>query len=83
MAAGRAVVGSRVDGLDELVLPGDTGLLVRPGDPAALARAVDELADQPDAVAAMGAAGHERVRARFDRGTMVERTAALYEAVAG
>jgi glycosyltransferase involved in cell wall biosynthesis len=66
MAAGLPVVASRVGGLDELVDPGETGLLVRPGDPAELARAIARLLDEPGLRARMGAAGRARVERHFD-----------------
>ncbi len=43
MACGTAVVGSRVGGIPEVVAHGETGLLVPPGDPPALARAINAL----------------------------------------
>jgi glycosyltransferase involved in cell wall biosynthesis len=76
-AAGKAVVGTMVDGLDEIVLDGQTGVLVAPDDPRALASALDKLASEPEAVAALGAAARERV-SRFSLSAMVEGTIAAY-----
>jgi glycosyltransferase involved in cell wall biosynthesis len=45
MAAGRPVVGSRVGGIPEMVVHGETGLLVPPADPQALAAAIARLAE--------------------------------------
>ena len=61
MAAGRAVVASAVDGLDELVEHGRTGFLVPPGDPLALAEALDALARDPRVAREFGVAGRARV----------------------
>jgi glycosyltransferase involved in cell wall biosynthesis len=66
MAAGLPVVASRVGGLDEIVDTGETGLLVRPGDPSELARAIARLLDEPGLRARMGAAGRARVERHFD-----------------
>jgi glycosyltransferase involved in cell wall biosynthesis len=64
MALGVPVVAARVGGLPEVVGP-DAGLLVPPGDPAALAAAVGELARDPGRRSAMGTAGRARVAERF------------------
>jgi glycosyltransferase involved in cell wall biosynthesis len=65
MAAGRPVVASRLPGLAELVVPGQTGYLVAPGDKVDLARQTRILLEQPDLARQMGAAGRERVREHF------------------
>jgi glycosyltransferase involved in cell wall biosynthesis len=66
MAAGLPVVVPRVAAMPELVEDGVTGLLVPPGDDDAFASALASLAADPDRRAAFGAAGRERVQARFD-----------------
>ena len=78
MAAGRPVVASRVGGLGEAVVDGETGLLVPPGEPAALARALAELAADPARRARLGAAGRARVLARYTMAQMAEGTLACY-----
>jgi glycosyltransferase involved in cell wall biosynthesis len=65
MAAGLPVVASAVGGTPEIVDDGTTGLLVPPGDPGALARALESLLTDPERRARMGTAGWERVQARF------------------
>jgi glycosyltransferase involved in cell wall biosynthesis len=65
MAAGRPVVAFDVDGVSETVVTGDTGLLVEPGDSAALATSLVEVLEAPQRAAAMGEAGRERVRRSF------------------
>ena len=81
MERGRAVIASRVGGLPEIVAEGETGLLVPPNDPAALAAALRELAADPARVAAMGAAGRRRAVTEFTQVRCTDRTAALYEAL--
>jgi len=71
MAAGVPVVASRAGGNPEAVADGETGLLVPPGDRAALAEAVVSLLRDPDRARAMGRAGRERVRDSFSLERMV------------
>jgi len=78
MAVGRPVVASRVGGLPEVVADGETGLLVPPGEPAALADAVERLLAAPDLRSRLGAAGRERVAANFTVEVMTENMIALY-----
>jgi len=79
MAAGRPVVASRVGGLAEAVVHEETGLLVPPGDPTALATALVRLARDPGLRARLGAAGRARVLARYTAARMAEGTLACYE----
>ena len=67
MATGRPVVAARVGGIPEFVIAGETGILIPPGDPGALAKAVLDLAGDQDRRAAMAAAGRRHVREAFDR----------------
>src|SRR5258706_11552929 len=83
MACGTAVVGSRVGGIPEVVADGETGLLVPPGDPAALARAINALAADERRGAAMGRLGRERAAADFGWDSIATQTAALYAELAG
>ena len=66
MAAGLPVVSSLVGGVPELVVDGETGLLVPPGDPAAMAVALGRLVADAGLRHRLGAAGRERARCRFD-----------------
>jgi glycosyltransferase involved in cell wall biosynthesis len=77
-AAGVPVVASAVGGLVEAVADGETGLLVPPRDPPALAAAVARLLLDRPLRDRMGAAGRSRVRERFSVGAMVEGTRAVY-----
>jgi glycosyltransferase involved in cell wall biosynthesis len=81
-AAGLPVVASDAGGLPEVVEDGRTGLLVPPGDPAALAAALARLAADPPAAAAMGTAGAAAVAARFTTERMVDELEAVYDRLA-
>jgi starch synthase len=78
MACGTAVAGSRTGGIPEVVADGETGLLVPPGDPAELARALNTLLADPDRANAMGQAGRKRAVAEFSWTTIAAQTADLY-----
>lgn len=65
MTLGRAVVATRVGGIPEMCRDGVEGLLVEPGDAAALARALARLVADPDLRDAMGARGRERAAVHF------------------
>jgi glycosyltransferase involved in cell wall biosynthesis len=69
-------------GLTETVVPGVTGLLVPPGDAAALAGALEQvLLLEPAQRAAMGRAGQARVRALYSTSALQSATLAVYERV--
>ncbi|MBU2009449.1 MAG: glycosyltransferase [Chloroflexi bacterium] len=71
MALGKPVVATEVGGNPELVEPRVSGLLVPPGDPQALARAVTSLLEDPKRCQAMGEKGRARVLANFSKEQMV------------
>jgi glycosyltransferase involved in cell wall biosynthesis len=79
MAAGAATVATRVGGTPEAVTDGVTGLLVPPGDPAAMAAAIGRLLRDPAFAAQLGTAARLRVRERYSVARMVETTERLYE----
>jgi glycosyltransferase involved in cell wall biosynthesis len=78
-AAGCCVVGAGHGGLVEMLRDGETGLLVAPGDPAALAAVLRALRDDPGRREALGAAAAADVRARFSRAQMLAAIQALYD----
>jgi glycosyltransferase involved in cell wall biosynthesis len=82
MAAGLPVIASRVGGLPEAVVDGETGLLVPPADAPALAAAIAWLAADRALARRLGAAGRERVRARFTMAGMAAATLAVYRRLA-
>jgi glycosyltransferase involved in cell wall biosynthesis len=76
MLASLPVVATNVSAIPEIVVDGETGLLVPPDDPAALARAVTRVLDDPRDY---GERGRERARAEFSVAQMTDRTLAVYE----
>jgi len=81
LASGRPVVATRVGGIPEVVRDGETGLLVPPEDPAALASAVLRLVSDRDLAARLGAGGARLVREQFTFETMVEGNERVYREV--
>jgi len=80
-AAGCCVVAASHGGLPEILRDGATGLLVAPGDPAALAAALARLHAQPTLRERLGEAASADVRERFAPARLLERTQALYDEV--
>ena len=77
LAMRRPTIATRIRGVTELVSP-DTGILVEVGDVDGMARAIQRLASEPEAVSAMGARGREAMR-EFDLRNVVELHEELYE----
>jgi len=83
LAAGVPVVGSDIPTVADMVRDGEHGRLVAPGDPAALAGALEEVLGDPAARRRMGAACRALALERFDRRVFRERIAALYRSPGG
>jgi glycosyltransferase involved in cell wall biosynthesis len=81
MAAGRAVVATRVGGVPDQVADGQTGLLVSPGNSAELATALHTVLTDAELRSQMGAAGRARALANFTPRIVAERTLAVYRVV--
>ena len=79
MAAGKPVVASRVGGIPEFVVSGESGLLVHPGDSIALAAAIRQLLAQPEQAKAMGRRGQEHVRKHYSIESVVRQHEQIYE----
>jgi len=79
MARGLPVVATAVCGNPEVVLDGQTGLLVRAGDTGALAGALVRLWQNPDEARRLGRAGRRRAEAHFDIRAMVADYERLYQ----
>ena len=84
MAHARPVVASAVGGLLDLVVDGETGVLVPPRDVPALREALERLLADPDLCRRLGQAGRARVQERFSWPAVTDATIAAYEdALAG
>ncbi|WGL53009.1 glycosyltransferase [Nocardioides sp. BP30] len=81
MACGRPVVGTAVGGLLDTVVPGVTGELVPPREPAVLASTLRELLDDADRCRRYGEAGRRRAVEHYDWSTVVADTAAVYRSL--
>ncbi|HYM80224.1 MAG TPA: glycosyltransferase [Candidatus Limnocylindria bacterium] len=77
MAMAVPCAGTRAAGLEEVIVPGETGTLVPPDDPGALAAALEPLLRDPSALDAMGRRARARVLRDFDAARNFERLAAL------
>jgi glycosyltransferase involved in cell wall biosynthesis len=78
-AAGCCLVAAEHGGLPEIVRDGETGVLVAPGDPGALASALAALAGDADRRARLGAAAAADVAERFSVSCLLERVQAVYD----
>lgn len=76
------VISFAVDGAPEVVLDGETGVLLEPKDVDGLAEAIGRLADNPELRAQWGRAGRALVAERFDAETMVDRIEQVYQRLA-
>jgi len=84
LEAGRAckpIVASRVGGIPEIVVPGETGLLVTPNDPEVLADAILYLLKHPNVAREMGMKARQHVEKRFDLDISIAEVLQLYEQV--
>ncbi|UZJ39116.1 glycosyltransferase [Prosthecochloris sp. SCSIO W1102] len=72
MAMAKPVVATDVNGARELMQDGNTGFIVPPADPPALANAIDSLIDNPEKLSAFGNAGKERVKQHFTMQRMTD-----------
>lgn len=75
----RPVVATCVEGVPELVISGETGILVPPRDPKAISLAVTELLNNPDKAKAMGEKSRKKVAEKFSAQKMVEQIDQLYQ----
>jgi glycosyltransferase involved in cell wall biosynthesis len=81
MAMARPVVATRVGMVPEVIRDGETGLIVEPGDTAALTKAARCLLDAPNEARSMGRKARETVETGFSPDVMVDRVVAIYRSV--
>jgi D-inositol-3-phosphate glycosyltransferase len=82
-ACARPVIATRFGGFPEVVRDGETGLLVPPRDPAALARAITDLISDSERARRMGAAGRAFVTAEFAWPVVTDRVLRVYREALG
>src|SRR6185369_11727586 len=82
-ACGTPVIGSEVGGIKSTVVHGQTGFLVPPDDPSALAERLAWLARHPKQAQRMGRAGLRRAGELYTWSSVVSRIVAVYEAMLG
>lgn len=78
MAQGIAVITTRIIGPMELVIDGESGLWVEPGQPEAIAQAITRLYQDPELRIRLGKAGKQRLAEHFSSQGFVDKTLALY-----
>jgi glycosyltransferase involved in cell wall biosynthesis len=83
MAHGRPVVATPVGGLLDLVVDGETGIVVPPRNPAVLRSALDRLLADPELRRRLGLAGRERARTLFSWDHVTDATLAAYAEAVG
>jgi glycosyltransferase involved in cell wall biosynthesis len=83
MAHGRPVVATRVGGLLDLVVDGETGIVVPPRDPVALRSALEQLLADPELRRRLGMAGRDRARTHFSWENVTDATLAAYAEALG
>lgn len=81
MLLGVPVVAPAIYGIPEVVRHGETGLLFRRGDVAALARSLLDLLDHPERARQLGLAGRELTRRTFDGDSMVREIESVYDEI--
>lgn len=81
MASGLPVIATRVGGNLELVEEGETGVLVPPADPLAMAEAIRTYVREPSLLLRHGQAGRKRAETKFNLESMVDGYMAVYDAV--
>jgi glycosyltransferase involved in cell wall biosynthesis len=78
MAAAKPIVATAVSGTSQAIVHNETGILIPPGDAAALARAIDELLSNPARAQELGETAQRRVEVSFGAGKLAREYLALY-----
>jgi glycosyltransferase involved in cell wall biosynthesis len=79
----RPVIGCRSGGPEDIIVDGETGFLVPPQDPSAIANAIVELVTSPQRRGEMGRAGRKRLIERFSHITMAREFVDVYQRLLG
>jgi glycosyltransferase involved in cell wall biosynthesis len=82
-AMGRPSIGTRVDGVPEVIIDQETGILVPPHDSRALAEAILTMASSREKRQKMGAAAYTHVRKLFSRKAMAQGMVSVYSDLLG
>jgi glycosyltransferase involved in cell wall biosynthesis len=83
LAMGKPVVGTTVGGIPEVIVAGETGLLVPPKNARALAQAMRQLLQDPDLRQELGRRGRELVQERFSLAQMAAEVEEVYRVLSG
>jgi len=83
MSLGKPVIGARIGGIPEMIVDGDTGLLVEPGDAAALGAAIERLASDAPLRQLMGRQARVRAEQVYAPDAHLDRLLELYAACGG
>ncbi len=78
LAVETPVIATDLEGMPELIADGETGLLVPPRNPEAMAQAILRVLENPARAQAMARAGRKRVESSFSLEAKLDRTEALY-----
>jgi glycosyltransferase involved in cell wall biosynthesis len=81
MAASKPIVATGVSAIPEIVLDGETGLLVPPRDAESLAQAIMKLVIDPNLASSLGHAGYKRLKEQFTVEKMVKDTVDVYRKI--
>ena len=79
MACGKPVIGTNVGGLRDVISDGESGFLVKPKEPYAIAESILNLIRNPERAREMGMTGRRIVENRFDLRDRIERISELYD----
>jgi len=81
MGGKKAIIGSDIGGLRDIINDGENGILVRPNDPAELAKSMSYLLENPSACERMGEKGYTRLTNLFSAGKVVPEIENQYESI--
>jgi glycosyltransferase involved in cell wall biosynthesis len=81
MMYAKPVVAAAVGGMPEIVVDGETGLLVPPGDAGALGAALSRLIESPELRTSLGRAGRRRYEERYSQAAMVDGAVEFYRSL--